>query len=180
MLPRTKLPFSQPMNCSDLRKSVNNDIHKFAGCNNGNLRKQKFAGVGNSQVQKSIGATYLQSLQDKINRRIGVFRDTKKVVELCERFGISISCAYRHIKRGTTPAAERHTGRDGKTYPASIPRARPPKSQVMRELDLSRQALSRASRKACEQGVYKTDLAALRAIILLAQSIAASWQEVLP
>jgi hypothetical protein len=56
---------------------------------------------------------------------------SKKIaaLELCERFGISLSSAYRHCAAGTTPSGDRCIRADGKAYPKSI---KPPSQRQLR------------------------------------------------
>lgn len=40
-----------------------------------------------------------------------------RAMDLCQQFGISLRCAYHHIKAGTIPTGQRRKGQDGKSYP---------------------------------------------------------------
>jgi hypothetical protein len=105
---------------------------------------------------------------------------TKAAVEICQKFNVSLACAYRHLHQGTTPQIERRLGRDGKWRPATTGRAKPPLSAVVRELNLCRQALNRADRKACEDGICDDELSALREVLRLGQDAIARWEGAMP
>jgi hypothetical protein len=120
----------------------------------------------------------LKSLKAQIERGICLRPLTKAAVEICQKFNVSLACAYRHLHRGTTPQIERRLGRDGKWRPAKTGRAMPPVSAVMRELNLARQALIRADKKACDtEGINDEDVLALLKIISTAQEIIVRWED---
>ena len=93
---------------------------------------------------------------------------------------ISLRTAYRHLAKGTTPSVERCIGRDEKTYPRH-PRGRSRiKSPVSRELALTYQALNRADKKACQDGVVENDRRMLARIVSDATEMLERWETALP
>lgn len=99
-----------------------------------------------------------------------------RISDLCKKFRVSRATIYRHLKRGTLPAVNRLTGRDGKTYPAGGRGQRI--GYVEKNLRQSIQALRRADAKACCDGFNDVDISALRKIVSAAMEILNRWQEV--
>jgi hypothetical protein len=91
---------------------------------------------------------------------------------------LSLRTAYRHLARGTTPDDDRRIGMDGKTYPAYPRGLRPDRTPLERELALTWQALNRADKKACQNGIADTDVESLRRIITTATEMLNRWEGV--
>jgi len=100
---------------------------------------------------------------------------TQKAMVMAAEYKISLRTAYRHLARGTVPSADRRIGMDGKTYPAPPLRLGYNRTPLERELALTRQALNRADKKACEQGIGFADVHALRRIVATATEMVARW-----
>lgn len=93
---------------------------------------------------------------------------------------LSLRTAYRHLARGTMPAAVRRIGRDGKTYPAHPRGLCLSQTPLERELALTWQALNRADKKACQDGFADNELVSLRRIVANATEILQRWESILP
>lgn len=93
---------------------------------------------------------------------------------------LSLRTAYRHLARGTTPADDRRIGMDGKTYPARPRGLRPERTSLERNLGLTWQALNRADKKACQNGVADNEVVSLRRIIVTATEMLNRWEGVQP
>jgi hypothetical protein len=91
---------------------------------------------------------------------------------------LSLRSAYRHLARGTTPADDRCIGMDGKTYPAHPRGLRPGRTSLERELALTRQALNRADKDACQNGIADNEVVTLRRIISTATEMLNRWEGV--
>src|SRR6516162_8954753 len=89
---------------------------------------------------------------------------------------LSLRTAYRHLARGTTPDDDRHIGMDGKTYSAHPRGLRPDRTPLERDLALAWQALNRADKKACQNGIADTDVESLRRIITTATEMLNRWE----
>ena len=93
---------------------------------------------------------------------------------------LSLRTAYRHLARGTTPANDRRIGMDGKTYPARPRGFRPERTSLDRELALTRQALNRADKHACQNGITDNDVMSLCRIVSTATEMLNRWEGVQP
>jgi hypothetical protein len=72
--------------------------------------------------RKSCYCDRLTQLLDQQSRGIHLWPHTRAAVNLAQRYGISLPSAYRHLRRGTTPASDRKVGRDGKMRPLTYKR----------------------------------------------------------
>ena len=91
-----------------------------------------------------------------------------------EQFRVGRSTAYRHLRRGTLPAAERRIGRDGRAYPAGTGgRVTHPVDAALR---LTWQALRRADSAAGAAGICDEDLGLLLKVSDLAGRMVAAWK----
>lgn len=99
---------------------------------------------------------------------------------MAEENQLSLRTAYRHLARGTMPAADRRIGLDGKTYPAHPRGLRPDRTALERELALTWQGLNRADKKACQTGIYDPAIDALRRIVSAATEILRRWESAPP
>jgi len=69
-------------------------------------------------TQNVNSATRVQELRSQLEKGVYLLPSTRQAVELCQKHGISLPTAYRHIRAKTVPTTSRRTGRDGKSYPA--------------------------------------------------------------
>ena len=101
-----------------------------------------------------------------------------KTKEMAEQFCVSERTARRHIARGTTPAARRTVGADGKTYPGSheaYRHGRRPTRQwtlLVTDLGIARTAVRRLARAT---KFTDEDLAELRIIATEAGELLRHW-----
>jgi hypothetical protein len=93
---------------------------------------------------------------------------------------LSLRTAYRHLARGTTPSDDRRIGMDGKTYPARPRGLRPKRTSLERELALTWQALNRADKNACQNGITDNEVVSLRRIVSTAAEMLNRWEGVQP
>ncbi len=93
---------------------------------------------------------------------------------------LSLRTAYRHLERGTTPSDDRRIGMDGKTYPAQPRGLRSERTSLERELALIWQALKRADKDACQNGIADHEVVSLRRIISTATEMLNRWEGVQP
>lgn len=93
---------------------------------------------------------------------------------------LSLRTAYRHLARGTMPADDRRIGMDGRTYPAHPRGLRPERTSLERELALTWQALNRADKNACQNGITDNEVVSLRRIVSTATEMLNRWEGVQP
>ena len=93
---------------------------------------------------------------------------------------LSLRTAYRHLARGTTPSDDRRIGMDGKTYPARPQGLRPERTSLERDLALTWQALNRADKAVCQNGIADNEVVTLRRIVAAATEMLNRWEGVQP
>jgi hypothetical protein len=102
-------------------------------------------------------------------------RLAQMALQIVRQFRVSRRTAYRHLQNHTLPASNRRIGCDGKSRPAG--NGGRYIGDVEKNLLLSVQALRRADRFACEQGVSADDLKALEIIKTEAVEILERWRQ---
>ena len=119
--------------------------------------------------------TRLARLREQIKNGVYLLPSTRRAVELCDKFNISLRSAYRYIKQDKVPSGEQRIRKDGQKYSLRPRRVRSP---VEKELRLAWQALNRAGVKASEQGILPEELDLLTRINGRSALLLESWMEV--